>query len=700
MNFLNPIALIGLLAAAIPIVLHFLNLRKLKIIEFSSLKFLKELQKTKIRRLKLKQIILLILRTLAIVFVILSLARPAIEGTLPGFGSYSKTSAVIIVDNSFSMDLSDDSGNRFTQARNAAMSILNELKEGDEATILEMADGEYNKMASLSRNFEVLKEHLSKMTIEYRTANAERALRNAVSVLKNASNINKEVFIISDAQNNIFLKHIKDSFKIENPPVVYFIKVGSSAKNSVTNVSVDSINVLNRIFQYDKLVEVEASISNSSDKNIEGLVVSMFFNKNRVAQRSIDIPAGQTRKIEISASPQLYGLVRAYVQIEDDALNLDNQRYFGFVVPEKPKVALIGKPSSVKFIQLILSSLTNGNKLTDVQSFDSKQISGINFTDYDMVIFAGGPYLRSDFQKLNQYIKNGGAGLIFTDETTEFELLKNSISELGLGTIKEKIYDKNNPAVFNSVDKIHPIFEGVFKGTTDNKAVVESPKIFKALVNNGGLPIITLIGGNFLSESKHGEGKAIYCSVTSDDDWSNFPMTGIFPAIIYRSVVYLSTSESYGKYATIGDNILLSLPKKFASGSSFKIIDANEIPRYQSAVLLPSGAVLSLDNLIYPGVNVVYSNQDRIIDMVSVNHLAIESKLQSAEISFIEANLEELLGDNSNINIITEPKKIMSQVNRLRTGTELWQIFVILALICLLAEMFVRKNSKNEIDIK
>ena len=48
MTFLNPLLLIGLVAAAIPIIIHLLNLRKLKIVEFSSLQFLKELQKTKI----------------------------------------------------------------------------------------------------------------------------------------------------------------------------------------------------------------------------------------------------------------------------------------------------------------------------------------------------------------------------------------------------------------------------------------------------------------------------------------------------------------------------------------------------------------------------------------------------------------------------------------------------------------------------
>ena len=698
MNFLNPLALIGLLAAAIPIVLHFLNLRKLKIIEFSSLRFLKELQKTKIRKLKIKQIILLILRTLAVIFIIISLARPAIEGTLPGFGSYSKTSAVIIVDNSFSMDLSDEAGNRFTQTRNAALSILNELKEGDEAAIIEMADGEFNKISSLTRNFETLKEHLSKIRIAYLAANAESSIRHAVSILKNAANINKEIFLISDAQNNIFLKNLSDSFKVSTPPVMYFVKVGVNTDNSIHNASVDSIEVLNRIFQYDKPVEVEASIGNNSKKDLKGLVVSMFFNKNRVAQRNIDIPAEQVRKISISAPPMQKGFVRASVQIEDDALNLDNQRYFGFVIPEKPKVALFGKSDNVKFISLVLGMNNNGEKPVLLQVYDPKQVPGINFSDFDIVIFAGGQYLQSDFQKITQYIKNGGAGLIFPDDDTGFDILNSSLNQLGFGNIKEKKFDKSNPALFTTVDKIHPVFEGVFKGTTDSKSIVESPNIYKAYTNNGGMPVINITGGYFLSESKIENGKAIYCSVAPNSNWSNFPLTGLFPALIYRCVIYLASTEGLGRFSQTGEKVMLSLPKRFASGLNFKIIDANDIAGYQSAVMLPSGAVLTLDNLNFPGVNAIYSNQDKIIEIVSVNHPYMESKLQISDNSAIENNLKALLGADASINIITEPKKVMSKVNRLRTGTELWQIFIILALLCLATEMIVRKSTRKEAE--
>src|SRR5258708_9095468 len=84
MTFLNPLLLFGLAAVAIPVILHLLNLRKLRTIEFSTLTFLKELQQTKIRRLKLRQLLLLLIRTLLIVCIILAFARPTLRGTILG----------------------------------------------------------------------------------------------------------------------------------------------------------------------------------------------------------------------------------------------------------------------------------------------------------------------------------------------------------------------------------------------------------------------------------------------------------------------------------------------------------------------------------------------------------------------------------------------------------------------------------------
>ena len=139
MTFLNPLALIGLLAAAIPIMLHLLNLRKLRTIEFSTLDFLKELQKTRIRRLKLRQLLLLILRTLLVLLVVLAFSRPTLKGThIRSLGSHAKTSAVFMIDDSYSMTASDDQGVLLRQAKQAANNLVQLFNDGDEVFLLKL----------------------------------------------------------------------------------------------------------------------------------------------------------------------------------------------------------------------------------------------------------------------------------------------------------------------------------------------------------------------------------------------------------------------------------------------------------------------------------------------------------------------------------------------------------------------------------
>src|SRR3972149_862543 len=137
MIFLNPAILFGLIAASIPVLIHLLNLRKLKKIEFSTLTFLKELQKNRIRKVKLKQWLLLALRILIILLLVFAFARPTLEGlAIGGTTSAAKTTAVFILDDTFSMSVVDANGSYFNQAKQTIKNLLAQLEDGDEAGLI------------------------------------------------------------------------------------------------------------------------------------------------------------------------------------------------------------------------------------------------------------------------------------------------------------------------------------------------------------------------------------------------------------------------------------------------------------------------------------------------------------------------------------------------------------------------------------
>ncbi len=697
MNFLNPLALIGLAAASIPIIIHLLNLRKLKIVEFSSLRFLKELEKTKIKRLKIKQLLLLILRTLLIIFAVIALSRPITEGSIPGAESYAKTSAAVLIDNSFSMDLSDENGNRFKQAKQTAASILDMLESGDEGVVLPLANDAEQKV-SLTRDFSILKEDASKIQISYEKANVKKALRKIAALMEKANNINREIYIISDAQSNSFFRDLKDSLSLfQNPPIVYFAKIGIS-NQAVNNLSIDSLRVVNKIFQYGKLVEIEARIRNGSGKNVEGTVVNMFFNDRKVAQTNVDIPKGETKTISIAASPQTYGIVKGRVQIEKDALPTDNKRHFGFIIPDKPRVALIGSEENARFIQIALSEKTSGEKPAKLDRIGANEIKRVDLSDYKIVICAGGPYSKSDFQKIENYVENGGSCLLFADAEMEFNAFADGLKSLGFANLKEVEYGQEETGTIVSIDKIHPLFTGVFKGETDAEKIVESPDINKIYAVQSGQSIIKSTSGNFLSENLLGDGKIIYCSVAPNLDWSDFPLTGLFPALVYRSIPYLSSRNVVASSLTAGESLKIVLPKKISPEGAFKIIDPNGKEFFKEAAELPSGAILSFRELERLGAYSVIAQDDRNVAVIAVNHPKSESVLQYFDEDEIETNLQEIVGEKATISIIDKVKNIRKEIKETRAGSELWRLFVLLAILTAIAETLVARNTKSEVE--
>ena len=129
MTFLSPTILWGLAAASIPIIIHLLSLRHTRDIEFSTLYFIKELEHKTIRRLKLRQLLLVLIRILVIVCLILMVARPVQKGFVPGWMAAEKETRVIIfVDNSASMSLVSNGISLLENAKESVLKIVNSFE--------------------------------------------------------------------------------------------------------------------------------------------------------------------------------------------------------------------------------------------------------------------------------------------------------------------------------------------------------------------------------------------------------------------------------------------------------------------------------------------------------------------------------------------------------------------------------------------
>jgi hypothetical protein len=140
MTFLHPLALVGLAAAAIPALLHLLERRVPPEAEFPPLRYLSETERQNARRLKLRHLLLLILRTAVIVLIVLAAARPLFPAPSRGGSLHEPTALVVILDNSASSGLMVDGRPALERLKVVARGSLARATASDRLWLV-LADG-------------------------------------------------------------------------------------------------------------------------------------------------------------------------------------------------------------------------------------------------------------------------------------------------------------------------------------------------------------------------------------------------------------------------------------------------------------------------------------------------------------------------------------------------------------------------------
>ncbi|HMC18871.1 MAG TPA: BatA domain-containing protein, partial [Gemmatimonadales bacterium] len=144
MTFLHPLALLGLVAAGIPALLHLLERRIPPEAEFPPLRYLSEAERQSARRLRLRHVLLLLLRTALIALIVLAAARPLVPAPAPATlrraALHQRTALVVILDNSVSSGVVVDGRPMLDRLRAAARASLAAAGASDRLWLV-LADG-------------------------------------------------------------------------------------------------------------------------------------------------------------------------------------------------------------------------------------------------------------------------------------------------------------------------------------------------------------------------------------------------------------------------------------------------------------------------------------------------------------------------------------------------------------------------------
>ncbi|MGB2957614.1 MAG: BatA domain-containing protein [Bacteroidota bacterium] len=730
MTFLNPFVLVGLAAAAIPVLIHLLNLRRLRTVEFSSLRFLKELQKTSLRRLKIQQLLLLLLRTLLVILLVLAFSRPALRGSLAGvMGSRASSTIVILLDDSPSMGMRNTGGALFSQARDAIHDIL-ESADGDDTVFLIPLSSLREKGFSgeAASSVPAALNSLSTMETSQISVPLKEGLPHIREILGRSTHPNNELYIVSDAQRTqIPLADTPvDSAQGLDPNVRCFLMTVPPSTGS--NLGAGPVEVRTQILAKDRPVSLEATVRNPGEITVQNSIVSVYLDGSRVAQQSVTIPPRSTASVPFTLFPKRRGILEAHLELEDDVLEIDNSFYFTITVPRLIRILLVGTTGpATRFAEL---ALTLGGDTTAAGLFgvDREAVDRLPFLDlsgYDVLVLCGVPeFTPTVGDRFGQFVRNGGGLMIFPGPESNLSNYNRSLFRaLAIPPARQVQGQAGAPRdpttesflSFSRIDMDHPVFDEMFKETSPQEKTspsVESPRIrtaFSPAPGAAGHAIIGLSdGSSFLTEFKTGNGKVLVFAVDAGLEWSDFPLKGLFAPLLHRSMLYLASTHAKADRFETGESIETTIRlHSNENGGTFFLRSPGKREERLAPEFLTAQGILHIASLPavetgihalvrkIPGEGPAGGNED-LVGAFPVNIREGESDLRT--ISGDEsAALWQTLGVREDRGRLLEPgDKVVEIIKESRYGVELWQYLLGAALLLAVVEMAISREGKHD----
>jgi hypothetical protein len=712
MTFFNPLMLFGLAAAAIPILIHLLNRRRLRTVEFSSLAFLKELQRTSVRRVKLRQWLLLLLRTLTVLFLVLAFARPALVGPVAGFGGRSATSTMLLFDDSPSMTARNGNGVLFDQAKTAAKRIVASTRDGDEILVLRMSDARTSVEPIAMRSKESAASEIDRLKPSPVRTPFGSALPRALSLLSKTAQPNHELVFLSDCQAN---QWIADSVSVRQQSTVRLFVV-RTGEESLPNSAIISAKPASTLLTPSTPIELSARVASFNDNRSKAITASVFLNDLRVGQQAVDLPSNGVSSANIRFVSRKSGLLGGSVEIDDGAVDVDNKRFFTLSIPEKITVALVGgSADDIKYLKtgLTLAGDSTLAGLFSVRTFTEAEFGGLDFSSVDVVALANIHSITpATGGRLIRFLKSGGGMLLMPGSSTIIgDVNTNLLVPLGIPPLVPVTAPNPTTPSLNAglgigmLDREHPIFSGIFETRSlRGGASIESPRVrqwFQLPISRLGRTVITLSNGSpLLVDYPAGSGHLLAYSVDAGTSWSDLPVTGLFVPLIMRSVLYLSNRQIDQREFVTGGELTVQLRLPAGTGSDvFSWVspsgrEERTIPDIRPQTGLASFRTTATDE---PGVYILQKTSSQnphaplTLYAAAVNTDTAEANLRQAPSDSIRAFANRLGIASDLVSILDAGEGIGTTVEQSRFGIELWRPLLIAALVAALAEMLVSR---------
>lgn len=699
-TFLNTIFLLGLIAGLLPILIHIFNKRKLKTIEFSSLRFLRLTHKKRIRRLKLKQILLLIIRTLIILLIALALARPALKGVfVSSVQAHAKTTVAIVLDNSFSMNLLREDGYLFGTAQKKCLEIVDLLKEGDDAVFILMSDYPNAVFEEPTYNFDLLREEIQDAEISERPTDVAASLQKAYELLSESKNLNKELYLITDMQKMGWesVQELDDDVLNQENVRTYLIPV----RGEITeNTCIEKIDYSNQLIQMGEPVLFRMQVRNFGEEAVSDRLLQLAVDGKRMAQAGISVEPGKSNSTVLSVTFDNADAYSGHGELAEDLLYSDNTRYFSIKLNSNPDVLIVdgsdSETSAGLFVKYALAPPGADQTLINPTLVKQDRFSKQDLEKYQTIILSNVNSLDfNELAKLESFVSQGGGLMVLLGDKINVKYYNETFFPRFLSMkLINVVGTENQEDTFISWGKIdyeHPIFQ-IFKN--DESGDLSQAQFYMSydaqldLENNS---IVNFSNGSpAIVEGQRGSGKVIVFNTLPDLEWSDLPVRGFFVPVVHRTVQYLSGNSVGERNDYLVGDVISKQVDRIPYGQAAKIIKPDSSEFFLEPITTEKNLLLKFTDTDLAGHYDLYIG-DQNIETYSVNLDIRESNLKSMETDEVNDHFDELV-------LIEESEPLERAILESRYGRELWKEFLFAVLVLMILEMIIARDKKDEME--
>jgi hypothetical protein len=568
LTFLNPLMLIALAAAVLPILIHRLTHRKAVRRNFSAVRLLLHSQNLMARPQRLKHLLLLGLRVTAIAALVIMAARPML--VRPGLLVVGEGGAkVLLIDNSASMGYKDAQGQRYERAKAAARQMINGMRgPTGQVLIIPTTAPTQGRLPEKSK-VDWLKpdqapSYLASIPLSSGKGEPGAALTLAFQKLKGMKGA-KEIIFISDMAKSDWQGFDQGKLGILPADVhITFLRMGGKARD--TNMAVKAVRLKEGELVAGTPVRLEVIVSNLSDRPADppahrpgdkhgdqaaSTTVQMMLGNTKVEQSILQLNAGEDGKVSFDFLLDRPGLVNGQARLSGDNLPYDDLFSFPLKIREKIKVLVVdGDPrgairaSESYYLSRALQPGDAAGSPFQVKVISEKDLSDIDLKPYEALYSLNVAKPRPS--KITAFLDAGKPVFIFLGD----RILPEEYNSIPLFRWRLREIREANAQRPESITRVDYSDETLTQFSGPGRESLAGAAFHRYFKVDGAAAKTLLALGNgdpLLLESPFGKGKMFLYTSSADADWNDLPLKAAYVPLLQgmlREAVGLARGSS------------------------------------------------------------------------------------------------------------------------------------------------------------